>query len=98
MLTFGFIKLAVPISTALAPTSKNSIASAVFCIPPIPITGIFTLCDTCHTHLRAIGLIAGPDKPPVMVEIIGFLLSLSTAIANTVLIKERESAPAFSIS
>ncbi len=83
----------MPISIAVAPAKKNSIASVAFIIPPIPMTGIFTAFETCHTMRKAIGLTAGPDKPPVMVDKIGFLFSASIAIPKSVFIKETLSAP-----
>ena len=42
LVTAGSMKLAVPISIAVAPHIKNSMASLAFEIPPKPTTGIFT--------------------------------------------------------
>src|SRR5574344_851614 len=92
----GSIKLAVPISTAVAPASKNSTASVAFMIPPKPTMGIWTALATCHTIRNAMGLTHAPDKPPVMVDNRGFLLSASMAIPITVLMSETQSAPAAS--
>ena len=39
----GFLKLAVPTATAVAPAMINSIASSAESIPPIPMIGIFTV-------------------------------------------------------
>ena len=55
MVTAGSMKLAVPISTAVAPAIKNSMASDAVEIPPRPITGIFTARATCHTILIDMG-------------------------------------------
>ena len=65
------MKFAVPTSTAVAPANMNSRASSPFIMPPRPITGIFTARATCHTILTAIGLMQGPDNPPVIVESLG---------------------------
>ncbi len=67
----GLTKLAVPIWTAAAPAIKNSSASSAVMMPPIPITGIWVACTTCHTIRRATGLMAGPESPPVMLAIFG---------------------------
>ena len=42
----GLWKFAVPTATALAPASKNSMASSAVKIPPIPITGTLTAWET----------------------------------------------------
>ena len=89
----GSMKLAVPISIAEAPASMNSIASVADEMPPNPITGIFTALETCHTILNATGFTQAPDKPPVIVDNLGLLVSASIAIPNMVFIKETESAP-----
>lgn len=57
--THGSIKFAVPISIAVAPTIKNSIASSAEQIPPSPTTGILTALATCHTIRKATGFTAG---------------------------------------
>jgi len=88
------MKQAVPICIALEPASMNSMASVAFIIPPIPQTGILTALYTCHTIRRAIGLMAGPERPPVMVDSKGFRLSASMAIPRKVLTRETASAPA----
>src|SRR5574344_2170966 len=71
-------------------------------MPPKPITGTLTALETCQTIRKAIGLMAGPDNPPVTVESIGILLSASIAIPRKVFTKETLSAPpattAFAIS
>lgn len=72
MVTLGSMKLAVPTSMAVAPARMNSIASRPFMIPPKPITGMFTAFAVCQTILTAIGLTAGPDRPPVYVDKYGF--------------------------
>jgi sialidase-1 len=56
--------------------------------------GIFTALYTSQTILTAIGLMHGPDKPPVIVDSFGFLLSISIAIPRKVFTSETESAPA----
>jgi hypothetical protein len=60
------------------------------------MTGILTAFATCHTILRAIGLIAGPDSPPVIVDRAGLIFSTSTDIPSKVFIREIESAPSSS--
>src|SRR6185312_11000520 len=62
----GSAKLAVPTCTAVAPARRNSTASSVVAMPPMPITGIFTARASSHTMRRAIGLSAGPERPPVL--------------------------------
>ena len=96
MVTAGSIKLAVPISTAVAPASMNSMASRPFMMPPRPITGIFTALATCHTILTATGRTAGPERPPVMVERCGRRRSTSIDIPMMVLMSDTESAPSAS--
>jgi len=91
--TRGLMKLAVPISMAVAPAMRNSIASSVVVIPPMPTTGIFTACATCQTILRATGLTAGPDNPPTILASFGRLVLVSMAMPRSVLISETASAP-----
>ncbi len=45
---------------------------------------------------RAIGLIAGPESPPVILASFGRLVSMSTAMPVIVFINDMESAPASS--
>jgi len=40
------IKFAVPICTAVAPATRNSITSSTVAMPPMPISGILTAFDT----------------------------------------------------
>ncbi len=68
----GSIKFIVPSCTADAPAIINSTTSYQFIIPPIPIIGISTFWCTSKTFAKAIGFIAGPDKPPVIFWIFGF--------------------------
>ena len=96
LVTDGLTNWAVPIWTAEAPAMKNSRASSAVQIPPIPTTGMFTVLHTSHTMRRAMGLIAGPESPPVMFPNRGVLVSMLTAIPISVLMRESESAPASS--
>src|ERR1700737_1064443 len=64
-LALGSAKLAVPTCTAEAPTDRYSSTSSTVSIPPSPITGIFTAFFTSQTSRRVMGLIAGPERPPV---------------------------------
>ena len=89
----GFAKSAVPTSTAVAPTSRNSTASAGRVIPPIPTTGMSTACTTSHVLASASGLIAGPERPPSTVPRIGFRVRESTAMPMNVLTRDTASAP-----
>ena len=56
--------VAVPIWTAEAPTAKNSRTSCRHMMPPIPMTGRLTARRISQTQRRAIGLTAGPLRPP----------------------------------
>src|SRR5699024_7429987 len=94
----GFVKFSVPIATASAPASKNSNTSSAEAIPPIPIIGKSTWRFTSLIILIAIGLIALPDSPPVLLAMIGFLLDKSIRILVSVLIIVKPSAPAVSIA
>ncbi|MPN02616.1 hypothetical protein SDC9_149832 [bioreactor metagenome] len=71
-------------------------ASCQLQMPPIPMTGIFTARNTSHTIRTAIGLIQGPESPPVIVDNFGFLLSTSIAIPKKVLTRDTASAPSSS--
>ena len=71
-------------------------ASVAFIIPPRPTTGIFTVFATCQTIRSAIGLMAGPESPPVMVESSGLRVLASTAIPSKVFITDKLSAPSAS--
>ncbi len=51
---------------AVEPAIINSTTSFQSIIPPMPIIGISTLREISKTFAIAIGLIAGPDKPPVI--------------------------------
>ena len=82
-----------PIDIAVAPASINSIASSPDIIPPNPIIGIFTALETSYTILTAIGLMAGPDSPPVTFANTGFLVFISIFIAKNVFINDTASAP-----
>ena len=62
----------------------------------MPMTGILTVCATCHTILSATGFMAGPDNPPVMLARIGLRSSISIAIPVSVFINETASAPLLS--
>ena len=90
------MKLCAPTATAVAPASKNSIASSALAIPPIPMIGMFTAFATCHTIRSATGFTAGPERPPVILPSNGFLVLISIAIPVNVLIMEIASAPASS--
>ena len=92
----GSTKFAVPTWTALAPAIMNSSASRASAMPPMPITGIFTVCRHSCTMRTAIGLIAGPLRPPTTFEIFGLRVSTSITIARNVLTSDTASAPASS--
>ena len=92
----GSMKFAVPISIAVAPAKKNSIASSAEEMPPSPTTGIFTAFATCHTILRATGFTHAPLSPPVPMLSLGFLFSMSIDIPIRVLISDTASAPSSS--
>ena len=94
--TVGSRKLAVPISIAVAPAIKNSIASSAVHIPPSPTTGIFTPLATWLTILTATGFTAGPLKPPVPMLRREQRRSMSIDIPIKVLMSETESAPSAS--
>src|SRR5947209_2682160 len=92
----GSQKFAVPTCTAAARASMNSTASSAVVMPPMPITGISTVCAASQTMRSAIGLIAGPLSPAVTFEMRGFRALASIAIPTNVLTSEIASAPAFS--
>ncbi len=60
----GSIKLDVPICTAFAPASKNSLTSLKSLIPPQPITGMLTCFVISSTILNATGFKNSPEIPP----------------------------------
>ena len=74
----------------------NSMASNGQAIPPMPIIGIFTVLKQRHTASNAIGLIAGPLSPPVILASLNRRLRGSIAVPTTVLIMLSASAPASS--
>src|SRR5580704_155595 len=93
-LAFGSEKLAVPTCTAVAPTLTYSMASATVSTPPRPRIGMSTTLLTSQTSRRVIGLIAGPERPPVRFPKRDFWVLKSIAIAGKVLATVRASAPA----
>src|SRR5215469_16764876 len=78
----GSVKLAVPTCTADAPTTMYSSTSSAVSIPPSPRIGIFTTLRTSQTSLNVMGLIAGPDSPPVTFPKRDLPVLKSTAIAG----------------
>jgi hypothetical protein len=61
----GSWKITVPTWIALAPARMNWKASRPVRMPPMPKIGTSGSAScTCHTHRRASGRIAGPDRPP----------------------------------
>ena len=56
--------------------------------------GTFTALWISYTDLTAIGLIAGPDSPPILFESIGRVVSISIFMALTVFMAVKASAPA----
>jgi len=89
----GRVKVAEPIWTAAAPARKNSMASSTVLIPPTPMTGIDTAFAACQTQRKAIGLIAGPVNPAVVVPMRERRVWGSTAIPSTALIAVTATAP-----
>ena len=83
----------VPIWNAVAPTIINSTASFQFTIPPMPIIGISTFLEISRTLASATGLMAGPDKPPVIFLIFGFLEYMSNEVPIKVFIADTASPP-----
>ena len=72
----------------------NSTASSARVIPPSPTTGIVTAFEASYTIRTAIGLIAGPESPPVKFAIRDRLVSTSMDKATNVFTSETASAPA----
>src|SRR5699024_2324580 len=70
--------------------------SSLSSIPTITIIGIETCCLTSYIIRIAIGFIAGPDSPPVLLAISGLLLGRWICIPVNVLIIDKPSAPASS--
>src|SRR5215831_9614901 len=64
-LIVGSAKLAVPTCTAVAPTARYSSTSSTDSMPPRPKIGILTAFRVSQTRRSVMGLIAGPDRPPV---------------------------------
>ena len=89
----GLIRLAAPICTAVAPAIIISMTSSALEIPPIPMIGRFVASYTSYTILNATGKIAGPEKPPFLLAMTGFLRLISMRIPIKVLISEIPSAP-----
>ena len=58
--------------------------------------GIFTFWLACHTMRKATGSRAGPDRPPVLLRMMGRRVRMSMRIPVRVLIMEMASAPALS--
>src|SRR6266568_9096673 len=81
-LTRGSAKLAVPTCTAEAPTERYSSTSSTVSMPPRPIIGVLTALRVSQTSLKVMGLIAGPDKPPVGLPSRDFPERKSMAIAG----------------
>src|SRR6516164_2478082 len=81
-LALGSAKLAVPTCTADAPTAIYSSTSSAVSIPPSPTMGISTAFRTSQTSRSVIGLIAGPDSPPVCFPSRDRLVLTSMAIAG----------------
>ena len=88
------MKLAVPTCTAVAPARMNSSASVAFMMPPMPMIGTLTARATSQTMRSATGLIAGPERPPVMLASTGRRFLRSIAMPIRVLISDSASAPA----
>src|SRR5713226_2521522 len=65
VMALGSAKLVVPTCTAEAPTARYSSTSSTVSMPPRPITGILTTFIVSQTRRRVIGLMAGPERPPV---------------------------------
>ena len=93
MVAWGLMKFAVPTEMADAPASMNSMASSAVRIPPMPMMGIFTAWAHCQTIRTAMGLMAGPDMPPVLLARAKVLRSISIFIPVSVLISDITSAP-----
>src|SRR3984893_4490533 len=74
----------------------NSSASRASAIPPIPRMGIRTAWRHSYTIRTAMGLMAGPLRPPTMFESFGRRVSTSMTMARNVLTRDTASAPASS--
>src|SRR5206468_8230205 len=88
----GSQKLAVPTWTAWAPAMRNSAASSPEAMPPRPTTGILTASAAWYTKRSAMGLMAGPERPPKPAPMRGRRDLASMASAMKVLTRERASA------
>src|SRR3990172_10073242 len=60
----------------------------------MPTIGNLIVFATCQTIFKATGLIAGPERPPIIFASFGLLVLISIAIPESVLIRETASAPA----
>ena len=92
-IVIGRVKFAVPTPIAVAPARMNSIASRVEEMPPMPMTGSETARHACHTMRTAMGRMAGPDTPPVIVPVAVRLASTSMTMPLKVFIAEMAVAP-----
>src|SRR6185436_14719175 len=73
---------------------RNSRTSSALVIPPIPMIGTPGMADAIsHTMRTATGLIAGPERPPVLAAIRGARFRQSIAMPFIVLMAEMPSAP-----
>src|ERR1700679_2912170 len=71
----------------------NSTASSGVMIPPMPMTGTFTARALSYTMRTAMGLMAGPESPPVVFVRRGLRVSISIDSARKVLTSDMASAP-----
>src|ERR1039458_6666544 len=62
----------------------------------MPMMGIFTAFAASQTSLTAIGLIAGPVRPPVTLASFGLRVWMSIAIAGKLFVTASASLPASS--
>src|SRR5439155_525464 len=67
---------------AEVPTARYSSTSSTVSLPPRPIIGVLTAFLVSQTSLKVMGLIAGPDKPPVGLPNRDFPVRKSMAIAG----------------
>src|SRR5215472_11087471 len=81
-LALGSAKLAVPTCTADAPTERYSSTSSAVSTPPRPIIGDLTVFFVSQTSLKVMGLIAGPESPPVEDPSLEIPVRKSRAIAG----------------
>src|SRR5258707_8145382 len=95
-LALGSAKLAVPTCTAEAPTTRYSSTSSTVSMPPRPITGILTAFIVSQTSRRVMGLMAGPERPPVRFPKRDLRVRASTAMAGEGFATVRATAPAYS--